>query len=186
MDRLYSALSFAYIRQQDWISARDALMQAVRWNPMNCNYRLDLAEIFRALEDTQEWASLSYSVIERASDGRSAARAYANLGQFFLDEDKPSAAAGCTRLAVSLAAADQRVVRLQNRIMAEHPEAMEESDAHVMGELSLEGIPTPPARISPFACLCAPATLPVRATPSRRPPSPCGRTTSSARRRAVR
>lgn len=156
VDRLYSALSFAYIRQQDWISARDALMQAVRWNPMNCNYRLDLAEIFRALEDTQEWASLSYSVIERASDGRSAARAYANLGQFFLDEDKPSAAAGCTRLAVSLAAADQRVVRLQNRIMAEHPEAMEESDAHVMGELSLEGIPAAPsADIAVCLLMCA-------------------------------
>ena len=39
VDRLYGALGFAYIRQQQWESARDALMQAVRWNPMNCNYR---------------------------------------------------------------------------------------------------------------------------------------------------
>ena len=50
VDRLYAALAFAHIRQQQWLDARDALMQAVRWNPMNCNYRLDLAEIFRALE----------------------------------------------------------------------------------------------------------------------------------------
>lgn len=156
VDRLYAALAFAHIRQQQWLDARDALMQAVRWNPMNCNYRLDLAEIFRALEDRQEWASLSYSVIERASDGRSAARAYANLGQFFLDEEKPSAAAGCTRLAVRLAATDQRVVRLQNRIMGEHPEAMEESDEHVMGELSLEGIPTAPsAEVAVCLLMCA-------------------------------
>ena len=55
-DRLYSDMAFAYIRQQDYVSARNALMQAVRWDPMNCNYRLDLAELFRALEDKQEWA----------------------------------------------------------------------------------------------------------------------------------
>ena len=43
-DRLYAALAFAYIVQQDYVSARNALAQAVRWNPMNCAYRLDLAE----------------------------------------------------------------------------------------------------------------------------------------------
>lgn len=73
-DRLYSDMAFAYIRQQDYVSARNALMQAVRWDPMNCNYRLDLAELFRALEDKQEWASLSFSVLERASDGKCAAQ----------------------------------------------------------------------------------------------------------------
>ena len=62
-------------------------MRAVRWDPMNCNYRLDLAELFRALEDKQEWASLSFSVLERASDGKCAARAYANLGQYFLEPE---------------------------------------------------------------------------------------------------
>ena len=62
-DRLYSDMAYAYIRQQDYVSARNALMQAVRWDPMNCNYRLDLAELFRALEDKQEWASLSFSVL---------------------------------------------------------------------------------------------------------------------------
>ena len=39
-DRLYSDMAFAYIRQQDYVSARNALMQAVRWDPMNCNYPL--------------------------------------------------------------------------------------------------------------------------------------------------
>ncbi|MDY2777429.1 MAG: hypothetical protein SOU51_03535 [Collinsella sp.] len=156
LDRLYAALAFAYIREQEWLLARDALMQAVRWNPMNCNYRLDLAEIFRALEDRQEWASLSYSVIERASDSLSAARAYANLGQFFLDEDRPTAASGCSRLALALAPTDPRVSRLANRLMGEHPEVAEESDDHVMGELSLEGIPTTPnAEIAICLLMCA-------------------------------
>ena len=92
-DRLYSDMAFAYIRQQDYVSARNALMQAVRWDPMNCNYRLDLAELFRALEDKQEWASLSFSVLERASDGKCAARAYANLGQYFLEAETENVSA---------------------------------------------------------------------------------------------
>ena len=75
------------------MSARNALMQAVRWDPMNCNYRLDLAELFRALEDKQEWASLSFSVLERASDGKCAARAYANLGQYFLEPETENVSA---------------------------------------------------------------------------------------------
>ena len=92
LDRLYADLSFAYVRLNEYTLARDALMQAVRWNPMRCAYRLDLAELFRHLGDTKEWASLSHSVIERASDPTAGGRAYANLGQFFLDEDNLAAA----------------------------------------------------------------------------------------------
>ena len=140
-DRLYSDMAFAYIRQQDYVSARNALMQAVRWDPMNCNYRLDLAELFRALEDKQEWASLSFSVLERASDGKCAARAYANLGQYFLEPETEnvSAAVGCARLALRLAPNDAHTTRLLNKIHTTYPDAADESDDHVMGELALQG-----------------------------------------------
>ena len=143
-DRLYSDMAFAYIRQQDYVSARNALMQAVRWDPMNCNYRLDLAELFRALEDKQEWASLSFSVLERASDGKCAARAYANLGQYFLEPETEnvSAAVGCARLL--------------NKIHTTYPDAADESDDHVMGELALQGVPTSPsAEIAICLIMCA-------------------------------
>ena len=86
-DRLYADLGFAYIRQNEYTLARDSLMQAVRWDPMNCAHRLNLAGVFRTLGNQQEWASLSHSVIERASDPVAAARAYVNLGRFFLDEE---------------------------------------------------------------------------------------------------
>ncbi len=139
-DRLYSDMAFAYIRQQDYVSARNALMQAVRWDPMNCNYRLDLAELFRALEDKQEWASLSFSVLERASDGKCAARAYTNLGQYFLEPETEniSAAVGCARLALRLAPNDAHTTRLLNKIHTTYPDAADESDDHVMGELALQ------------------------------------------------
>lgn len=144
-DRLYSDVAYVCIQQQDYERARDALIQAVRWNPMNCKYRLDLAEIFRALGDIQEWAALSNSVLERASDGRVAARAYSNLGQLFIDQDNAVAASGCARLAVRLAPADARTVALMDRLAKEHPEVAKDSDDHVLGELSIQGIPTSPS-----------------------------------------
>ena len=155
-DRLYSDVAYVCIQQQDYERARDALVQAVRWNPMNCKYRLDLAEIFRALGDIQEWAALSNSVLERASDGRVAARAYSNLGQLFIDQDNAVAASGCARLAVRLAPADARTVALMDRLAKEHPEVAKDSDDHVMGELSIQGITTSPsADVAICLLICA-------------------------------
>lgn len=155
-DLLYSDVAYVCIQQQDYERARDALVQAVRWNPMNCKYRLDLAEIFRALGDIQEWAALSNSVLERASDGRVAARAYSNLGQLFIDQDNAVAASGCARLAVRLAPADARTVALMDRLAKEHPEVAKDSDDHVMGELSIQGIPTSPsADVAICLLICA-------------------------------
>lgn len=155
-DRLYSDMAFVYISQRDYVSARNALSQAVRWNPMNCNYRLDLAELFRALDDTQEWAALSNSVLERASDGRAAARAYANLGQFFCDADVPLAASGCARLALRLAPNDPRTEKLIARLTKEHPEVAEEPDGKAVAELAAQGIPTSPsADIAVCLLMCA-------------------------------
>lgn len=155
-DRLYSDVAYVCIQQQDYERARDALVQAVRWNPMNCKYRLDLAEIFRALGDIQEWAALSNSVLERASDGRVAARAYSNLGQLFIDQDNAVAASGCALLAVRLAPADARTVALMDRLAKEHPEVAKDSDDHVLGELSIQGIPTSPsADVAICLLICA-------------------------------
>lgn len=155
-DRLYSDVAYVCIQQQDYERARDALIQAVRWNPMNCKYRLDLAEIFRALGDIQEWAALSNSVLERASDGRVAARAYSNLGQLFIDQDNAVAASGCARLAVRLAPADARTVALMDRLAKEHSEVAKDSDDHVLGELSIQGIPTSPsADVAICLLICA-------------------------------
>lgn len=155
-DRLYGALGFAYIRQNEYALAKDALMQAVRWDPMNCAHRLNLAGVFRTLGDTQEWASLSHSVIERASDPVSAARAYANLALFFLDEDNAAAAAGCVRAATRLAEDDAAVARVSARLADEHPEASELTDAEAAGALEAAGVPAEPnAEMAVCLIMCA-------------------------------
>lgn len=155
-DRLYAALAFAYINQEDYVSARNALTQAVRWNPMNCAYRLDLAELFRALGNTQEWAALSHSVIERASDARAAARAYANLGQYFLEAHNALAASGCARTAARLAPHDPRVEALTGRMAVERPEAAEASDEEAAAEMATQGVdPNPSADVAICLLMCA-------------------------------
>ena len=155
-DRLYSDLAYAYLKQQELELAKNALMQAVRWNPMNCTYRLDLAEIYRALEDEQQWAALSLSVVERASDARSLGCAYANLGRYFLeaaavegvdDESKDvgvKAASACLRLALEYAPTEQRVQRLQSDMENEHADAADLSEDVVMEALSQQGVPAGP------------------------------------------
>lgn len=154
--RLYSDLAFARIRQEDFAAARDALMQAVRWNPMNCGYRLDLAEVCRILGDVQEWAALSFSVLARASDARSAGLAYANLGQLFLNENDGVAALGCARLAQSLASGEQRVTRLMNSVGKTHPEALSATEDALTRQLGMQGIPTEPsAEIAVCLLMCA-------------------------------
>lgn len=156
LGRLFSDLAFVRIRQSDFEGARDALMQAVRWNPMNCAYRLDLAEVFRVLGDVREWAQLSFSVIERASDGRSAGLAYANLGQALLDDGNAAAAAGSARLARRLAASEPRVGRLEERLQKEAPQEAAADDETVLGALELAGVPAQPsAEIAICLLMCA-------------------------------
>ncbi len=157
-DRLYSDMAFAYIRQQDYVSARNALMQAVRWDPMNCNYRLDLAELFRALEDNRNGhrsRSRCWSVRAMVSAPHAPTPI---LGQYFLEPETEniSAAVGCARLALRLAPNDAHTTRLLNKIHTTYPDAADESDDHVMGELALQGVPTSPsAEIAICLIMCA-------------------------------
>lgn len=51
LDRLYADLAFALVNEGDYAAATEALRRAVRWNPMGCGYRLDLAELYRTNGD---------------------------------------------------------------------------------------------------------------------------------------
>lgn len=97
--RLYSDLALACVRLGDYAEAQQALKQAVRWNPMDCGARLDLAELFRTNGDMQEYLGLTYSVFERASDARHLARAFANFSEYFGAAGKPQTQAAALRAA---------------------------------------------------------------------------------------
>lgn len=142
---------------RDHEEMRDLLMQAVRWNPMQCDYRLQLAGIFYALGNAQECAQLSFSVLERTCDVSALAEAYANLGRFFLEEGESVAAAvGCARLGLRYMPEHPGVTDLLDRLHTEFPDACSDSDEHAMSVLAAEGVPTSPsAEIAVCLIMCA-------------------------------
>lgn len=97
LDRLYGDLALAAVHTGDYDIATNALKQAVRWNPMGCENRLNLADLFRVNGDINEYLALTYSVFERASDARHLARAFANFSEYFLVQQKPRTAAAALR-----------------------------------------------------------------------------------------
>ena len=123
---------------------------------MNCAHRLNLAEVFRALGDTQEWAALSASVLDRATTPQALARAFANLGQYFLAGENLTAAEGCRRAAIRACDADAAATALAAQLDKEHPELGELSDEVVNKQLEEHGIGTGAnAEIAVCLLMCA-------------------------------
>lgn len=141
LDRLYADLALACIHEGDYAMATEALKHAVRWNPMGCEYRLNLADLFRIDGNVQEFLALSYSVFERASDARHLARAFLNFVGYFVAQDKPLAAASALRAARRLDVRDDSLdVALDQAAGTDHdPDLVSDEQA---GELlSAEGLP---------------------------------------------
>jgi tetratricopeptide (TPR) repeat protein len=95
LDRLYADLAFALIHTGDYDQAMAAMAQAIRWNPMQCSYRLDLGELHRIQGDISSYLGFSFSVFERASDARHLVRAYCAFGRYFMETGKPESAEAC-------------------------------------------------------------------------------------------
>lgn len=112
LDDLYSELAFALASLGDYSAADAALMQSIRWNPMNCASRLDLAEVRRTNGDIKEWLGLSFSVFSRASEARHIARAYANFATYFDQTEKPKVAQACLCCALNFEVEDGLVKNL--------------------------------------------------------------------------
>ncbi|MBM6774728.1 hypothetical protein [Olsenella profusa] len=141
LDRLYGDLALANVQTGDYDEATEALKRAVRWNPMDCSYRLNLADLYRVAGDTQEYLALTYSVFERASDARHLARAFVNFAGWFETSEKPRAAAAALRAARALDVRDGALeAALDQAAGTEHdPDLV--SDAEMSELLAAEGLP---------------------------------------------
>lgn len=93
LDRLYADLALVDVHVGDYDHATEALKQAVRWNPMGCEHRLNLADLFRVAGNMQEYLALTYSVFERASDAHHLVRAFLTFSEYFQVTEKPRTAA---------------------------------------------------------------------------------------------
>ena len=141
LDRLYNDLALASVQAGDYDEAVAALKRAVRWNPMDCSYRLNLADLFRVAGDMQEYLALTYSVFERASDARHLARAFVNFSGWFVASEKPRVAAAALRAARALDSRDSSLeAALDQAAGTEHdPDLV--TDAEMRELLAAEGLP---------------------------------------------
>ena len=141
LDRLYNDLALASVQAGDYDEAAEALKRAVRWNPMDCSYRLNLADLFRVAGDMQEYLALTYTVFERASDARHLARAFVNFSGWFAASEKPRTAAAALRAARALDARDSSLEAALDQAAGTERDPDLVTDAEMRELLAEEGLP---------------------------------------------
>lgn len=141
LDRLYGDLALANVHVGDYDAAMSALKSAIRWNPMDCGSRLNLADLYRVAGDMQEYLALTYSVFERASDARHLARAFVNFSGWFQASEKPRTAAAALRAARALDVRDSSVDAALDQAAGTERDPDLVSDDEVEALLAEEGLP---------------------------------------------
>ena len=140
-DRLYGDLALAQVHAGDYDAATEALRQAVRWNPMECSYRLNLADLYRVAGDMQEYLGLTFSVFARASDARHLARAFVNFAGWFRAQERPLSAAAALRAARTLDVRDGSIEASLDQARATDHDPDLVDDAQMAELLAEEGLP---------------------------------------------
>lgn len=141
LDRLYADLALADVRMGEYDHAIEALKRAVRWNPMGCGYRLDLADLFLISGNVDECLGLAYSVFDRASDARHLARAFLVFANWFQQTGNEPACAAALRAARRLDVRDGSLEAAldQARDTKHDPNSL--SDEETRDILFAEGLP---------------------------------------------
>ena len=141
ISQLYGDLALACTHEGDYDTAIEALKQAIRWNPMACEYRLNLAELYRGAGDMQEYLALTFTVFERASRPEHLVRAFLTFAEYFAACEKPKVAASALRMARRLDAEDSRLgAALDQAAGTDHdPDLVSDEEARDL--LGAEGLP---------------------------------------------
>ncbi len=141
-DRVYADYAFCLLSLNDPEAAAEALKQAVRWNPMDCAHRLDLAAVLNTLGDDDEFLRLSYSVFERASVSAHLVRAYLNFEQAYESAQEWETAAACAKCAWHMNETDPRVLEVCDRLAQEHQcDPRKQADELTQSLLDAQGLP---------------------------------------------
>lgn len=156
LDHLYADLALASVHVGDYDEAKSALKAAIRWNPMDCGSRLNLADLYKLDGDMEEYLGLSFSVFERASDPRHLARAYVNFSAWFQVSEKPQVAAACLRAALALDVRDGALDAAVDQASGTDRDPAGVSDDEAGGLLEAEGLPRgASAEIAACLLICA-------------------------------
>lgn len=141
LDRLYADLALANVHCGDYESAAVALRQAVRWNPMGCEHRLNLADLCRVAGDMREYLALSFSVFERASEASHLVRAFVNFVEYFVAAEMPRAAAAALRVARRIDPDDRSLAASLEHAAGTEADPDTLTDEEATQALEAEGLP---------------------------------------------
>jgi tetratricopeptide (TPR) repeat protein len=141
LERLYNDLAIAAVHIGDYDEAKAALKSAIRWNPMDCAARLNLADLYKIDGDMDEYLGLSFSVFERASDPRHLVRAFVNFSAWFQVSEKPRVAAACLRAAQLLDVKDSSLDAAVDQAAGTDRDPAGVSESEVRDLLANEGLP---------------------------------------------
>ena len=141
ISQLYGDLALACTHEGDYDTAIEALKQAIRWNPMACEYRLNLAELYRGAGDMQEYLALTFTVFERASRPEHLVRAFLTFAEYFAACEKPKVAASALRMARRLDAEDPRLGAALDQAAGTNHDPDLVSDEEARDLLGAEGLP---------------------------------------------
>ena len=140
-ERLYADFALSCVRTGRYEEAADALKQAIRWNPMNCAARLDLADLYKVAGDVQQYLALTFSVFERASEVRHLARAFLNFASWFEQTGRTQQAAAALRAARRLDAHDGALDAALSQATGTETDPDTLSDSEADDLLAAEGLP---------------------------------------------
>lgn len=141
LDNLYSDLALAEVRLGDYDAAIEALKLAVRWNPMNCDCRLSLADLYRVSGNMNEYLALTYSCFERASKASQLVRAFLNFAGYFEASGKPRTAAAALRAARRLDTDDSALAAALDQAAGTERDPDSVTDKEARDLLAEEGLP---------------------------------------------
>ena len=140
LDRLYADLALAHVAEGDTHPAIEALKQAVRWNPMACEHRLNLATLCRDVGDIREYLALSHSVLVRASESAHLIWAYLAFAEYFQSVGKSREASALLRAARRVDAGDPSLrMALEQAVGTQYdPDVIgDEEEGQILDELQL-------------------------------------------------
>lgn len=141
LNRLYNDLARADVMTSDYQGALEALRQAVRWNPMDCAARLNLADLYHAADNEDEYLALTYSVFERASHPEHLVRAFLVFSNWFQKQGKTQASAAALRAARSFQVSDSSLSAALDLAKGTPRDPDSLSDQEAADALSAEGLP---------------------------------------------
>lgn len=141
LGRLYADLGRADVQTEDYDGAREALKQAVRWNPMDCASRLNLAELYEEAGNEQEYLALTYSVFERASRPEHLVRAFLVFSNWFQKQGKETASKAALKAACNFGVHDSSLSAALEEVEGTSRDPSTLNDQEATDALAEEGLP---------------------------------------------